>query len=65
MLKMQKKLENPSSLCREVVVIRILPGLGQRSVVPDVPVTGKGVGHVPELPAFLVEILKSESFCKY
>ena len=43
----------------KVQVIRILPGLRQGSVVPDVAVAGEGVGHEPEPSASFVEILES------
>ena len=37
-----------------VLVVRVLPGLGQRAVVPDVAVVREAVGHVAQLPLLLV-----------
>ena len=37
-----------------VLVVRVLPGLGQRAVVPDVAVVREAVGHVAQLTLLLV-----------
>ena len=37
-----------------VLVVRVLPGLGQRAVVPDVAVVREAVGHVAQLALLLV-----------
>ena len=37
-----------------VLVVRVLPGLGQRAVVPDVAVVREAVDHVAQLALLLV-----------